>query len=318
VADNIGALSRGILIDPPAAAGTSPPHGTQAGGAAPAPAPAIGGAAPPAPRRARWWVQLLVIGWLCWLYDAISNLAPLRLHAALGNAWAVLHLEQTLHLDPERSLNRWLAARHTLGLLLSDYYDNAHFIVTLALLAWLWWRRAELYRPLRNSLVLVNVLGFLVFWLYPVAPPRMLSGYGFTDVAAARHAFGDWHAGALASHANQLAAMPSLHIAWAVWCALALWQISRRRWVRVLAVLYPCLTAFAVLATGNHFLLDIVAGLAALALAVLAAAAPARIAARWRGLARATARRRPRLVRAPLRPAYRMSQSCYEVQDQVD
>jgi hypothetical protein len=263
-------------------------------------------------------VELLVIGWLCWLYDAITNLAPLRLHTALGNAWAVLHLEQTLHLDPERSLNRWLAARHTLGLLLSDYYDNAHFLVTLALLAWLWWRRADLYRPLRNSLVLVNVLGFLVFWLYPVAPPRMLSSYGFTDVAAARHAFGDWHAGALASHANQLAAMPSLHIAWAAWCALALWQISRRRWVRVLAVLYPCLTAFAVLATGNHFLLDILAGLAALALAVLAAAAPARIAARWRGLARATAGRRQRLVRAPLRSAYRMSQTCYEVQDQVD
>jgi len=265
-------------------------------------------------------VQLLVIGWLCWLYDAITNLAPLRLHAAVGNAWAVLHLEQTLHLDPERSLNRWLAARHTLGLILSDYYDNAHFLVTLALLAWLWWRRAELYRPLRNSLVLVNVLGFLVFWLYPVAPPRMLSSYGFTDVVASRHAFGDWHAGALASHANQLAAMPSLHIAWAAWCALALWQISRRRWVRVLALLYPFLTGFAVLATGNHFLLDILAGLAALALAlaVLAVAAPARIAAGRRRLARAAARRRGRPLRAPLRPAYRMSQSCYEVQDQVD
>ena len=263
-------------------------------------------------------MQLLVIGWLCWLYDAITNLAPLRLHAAVGNAWAVLHLEQTLHLDPERSLNRWLAAHHTLGLLISDYYDNAHFLVTLALLAWLWWRRADLYRPLRNSLVLVNVLGFIVFWLYPVAPPRMLSSYGFTDVAAARHAFGDWHAGALASHANQLAAMPSLHIAWAAWCTLALWQISRRRWVRVLAVLYPCLTAFAVLATGNHFLLDILAGLLALALAVLAVAAPAQIAARWRGLARAAAGRLPSPVRGPPRPAYRMSQTCYEVQDQID
>jgi hypothetical protein len=86
----------------------------------------------------------------------------------------------------------------------------------------------------------------------------------------------------------------------------------------VLAVLYPCLTAFAVLATGNHFLLDILAGLAALALAVLAVAAPAWIAARWRRLSRAAPRRRPGLFRAPLRPAYRMSQTCYEVQDQVD
>ncbi|MHB8234824.1 MAG: phosphatase PAP2 family protein, partial [Solirubrobacteraceae bacterium] len=74
--------------------------------------------------------------------------------------------------------------------------------------------------------------------------------------------------GALASAANQLAAMPSLHMAWAGWCTLALWRGSKRPLVRVLAAIYPCLTAFAVLATGNHFLLDIVAGLVALALAV--------------------------------------------------
>jgi hypothetical protein len=314
--DNIDALSRGILIDPPAAAGTPPPQATQAGGAEHV--PAIGGAVGAPRRRTRWWLELLVIAWLCWVYDAISNLAPLRLHLALANSWGVLHLEQSLHLDPERSLNHWLAARHTLGLLLADYYDNAHFVVTLALLAWLWWRRADSYRPLRNSLVVVNLLGFLVFWLYPVAPPRMLGAYGFTDVVASRHAFGDWHAGALASHANQLAAMPSLHIAWAAWCTLALWQISRRRWVRVLAVLYPCVTAFAVLATGNHFLLDILAGLAALALAVLAVTAPTPVLTRWRGRASGLARRRLRLPRGLPRPAYRMSQTCYEVQDQVD
>ena len=74
-----------------------------------------------------------------------------------------------------------------------------------------------------------------------------------------------WHTGALASQANQLAAMPSLHIAWAVWCTLALWQISARTWVRCLAVLYPCMTALAVLATGNHFVLDLAGGLAAIA-----------------------------------------------------
>ena len=77
-----------------------------------------------------------------------------------------------------------------------------------------------------------------------------------------------WHTGALASQANQLAAMPSLHIAWAVWCTIALWRISKRTWVRALAVVYPCMTALAVLATGNHFLLDIVGGLVAIAAAV--------------------------------------------------
>jgi hypothetical protein len=210
---------------------------------------------------------VLVIVWLSWVYDAITNLAPLRLHAALSHAQSLLRLEQTLHIDPERSLDHWLAGHHTLGLISSDYYDNAHFLVTLGLLGWLWWQRADLYRPLRNSLVLVNVLGFIVFWLYPVAPPRMLKG--FTDVVASSHAFGSWHTGVLASHANQLAAMPSLHMAWAVWCTLALWCISERRWVRALAVLYPCVTTLAVLATGNHFVLDIVGGLVAIAISVL-------------------------------------------------
>ncbi len=218
--------------------------------------------------RPRWWTEVLVIVWLCWVYDAITNFAPLRLHVALNHAESVLALERSLGIDPELGLDRWLAAHHTLGLLVSDYYDNAHFIVTLGLLGWLWWRRADLYRPLRNTLVLVNVIAFAVFWLYPVAPPRMLTGDGFSDVVASTHAFGSWHTGALASSANQLAAMPSLHMAWAAWCAVALWRLSSSIWVRGLALLYPCMTAIAVLATGNHYLLDIFAGLLTLVLAL--------------------------------------------------
>ena len=99
----------------------------------------------------------------------------------------VLHLEQSLHLNPELTLDRWLAHHHTLGAILADYYDNAHWGLTLGLLGWLWWRRGDLYRPLRNSLVLVNVIGFVVFWRCPVAPPRMLSG--FTDVISSAPAY---------------------------------------------------------------------------------------------------------------------------------
>lgn len=220
-------------------------------------------------RRTRWWVEALTIAWLCWLYDAITNFAPLRVHLALAHARQVLNIEQALHIDPEHTLDRWLAAHHTLGLLLSDYYDNAHFIVTLGLLGWLWWRRADVYRPLRNMLVLCNVLAFIVFWRYPLAPPRMLPG--FVDVVASTHAIGSWHTGTLASQANQLAAMPSLHIAWAVWCTLVVWRISTRGWVRALAVAYPFVTAFAVLATGNHYMLDLLGGLATIAAAALIA-----------------------------------------------
>jgi PAP2 superfamily len=227
------------------------------------------GVAGAAARRSHWWREALAIVWLCWLYDAVTNLAPLRLHVALAHAQGLLDVERALHLDPELALDRWLAGHHTLGLVISDYYDNAHFVVTLGLLGWLWWRRADIYRPLRNSLVVVNLLAFLVFWRFPVAPPRMLPG--FTDVVASTHAIGSWHSGALASHANELAAMPSLHIAWAAWCVLAVWRLTTRVWLRALAAAHACATGFAILATGNHFLLDAVAGLAALAVSVLLA-----------------------------------------------
>ncbi len=215
--------------------------------------------------RPRWWVELLIVGWLLWVYDIVNNLAHLRYSLAIAHATSVLHLEQTLHIDPERTLNRWMAHHHTLGAVSSYYYDNAHFVVTFGLLAWLWWRRADIYRPMRSALVLMNVIGLAVFWLYPVAPPRML--VGFSDVVANTGAVGSWHTGPLAHDANQLAAMPSLHMAWAAWCALVIWQLSERVWVRVLAVLYPCVTCLAVLGTGNHFVLDILAGLATAALA---------------------------------------------------
>jgi membrane-associated phospholipid phosphatase len=238
--------------------------------------------------RARWWAELLTIAWLCWLYDAIANLAPVRLHVALAHGAGVLSAEQALHIDPERALDTWLAAHRTVGLIVSDYYDNAHFVITLGLLGLLWWRRADIYRPLRNALVAVNLVGFVVFWLFPVAPPRMLPG--FVDVVAVTGAIGSWHTGSLASHANELAAMPSLHMAWAGWCAVAVWRITRRPLFRGLAIGHVVLTAAAVLATGNHYVLDLVGGLLALVAAFLLAGSAERALAR---------RRTPRLATLP-------------------
>lgn len=229
----------------------------------------------PSPRRSPWWAEALAIFWLLWLYDEVNNLSSLRLPSALAHGASLVHLEQVLHLDPELSLNAWAAAHRAIALPMADFYNGAHFAVTLGLVAWLWWRHPVLYRPLRNSLVLINVLGFLVFWAYPLAPPRMLSGSGFVDVVAVTHAWGSWHSGAVASQANELAAMPSLHVAWAVWSTLAVWQILRgRRW-RVAAIAYPIMVAFVVMATANHYLLDVVAG-------VLTVVAASGLAALWR------------------------------------
>ncbi len=242
--------------------------------------------------RTPLWGEAIVIAWLCWLYDMLTNLAPARRALALAHAQAALHLERALGVDPELSLDRWLAGQHTLALVLSDYYDNAHFVVTLGLLGLLWWRRSDLYPSLRNALVVTNVIAFAVFWLWPLAPPRMLAGSGFSDVVATSHAFGSWHTGSLAADADQYAAMPSLHIAWAAWCLVAIWKLTRRRWLRALGVLHVTVTAFVVLCTGNHFLLDVLAGAATAAIAFAANLA--------------------------LQSRYRMSRTCHEVSRSVD
>ena len=212
-----------------------------------------------------------MIAGLCWVYDWVNNLAAVRRGQAFGHAQSILRAEHRLHLAPELALNGWLAAHHTLGLVVGDYYDFLHFGVTLGLVGLLWWRHPQRYPQLRNTLVAINLIGFVVFWLYPLAPPRMLPGAGFIDVVAVRHAMGAWSSGALATQANELAAMPSLHMAWAVWCALAVGAISPRRWVRLAGWTYAVVTGWVVIATANHYFLDVVAGVAT-ALAAAAAA----------------------------------------------
>lgn len=220
-------------------------------------------------RRSPLWLEAIAIAWLCWLYDIVTNLAPTRRAIAISHAASVLRIERTLGIDPELSLNRWLSGQHALALALSDYYDNAHFVVTLGLLGLLWWRRPDIYPSLRNALVVANLIGFAVFWLWPMAPPRMLPGNVFVDVVATTHAFGSWHTGSLSADADQYAAMPSLHIAWALWCAVVVWRMTPRRWLRALGVAHPVLTGFAVLATGNHFVLDVLAGALTAALSLV-------------------------------------------------
>jgi hypothetical protein len=220
-----------------------------------------------------------VIVWLCWIYDVVNNLAPMRQGLAYTHAREIFDIERFLHLDLEPALDRWLGHHHTLGLIISNYYDNAHFVVTFALVGYLWWKAPAIYRPLRTGLVLINLIGMLVFWTFPTAPPRLYAPQVFSDVVANTHAFGSWHSGTLSSAANQFAAMPSLHMAWACWSALAAWRLLKQRgeqdrpypanltqprlggssWAGLVWV-YPAVTTVAVLATGNHFVLDVIAG----------------------------------------------------------
>jgi diacylglycerol O-acyltransferase len=217
--------------------------------------------------RAPLWFELAVIAWLFWLYDVVNNLAPTRRVLALANARQMISFERTLGIDIELKLNRWLSGHSVLAFIATYDYFFAHVIVTFTMLALLWWRRPALYRRMRTHLVIINLIAFVIFWRYPLAPPRMLPGLGYVDIVAASHAVISWHSGALVHDADQFAAMPSLHIAWAMWSSLAAWRLWRSRIVAAIAVCYPLLTAVTVLSTGNHYVLDVLAGAATMVFA---------------------------------------------------
>src|SRR5216683_1295335 len=194
--------------------------------------------------------------------------------AAVAHAAGLWRAERWLHLDIEPSLNHLAAARPVLAETAGYYYGLAHFIITPLVLAWLWLRRPAAFGPLRSALVLATTAANLVFWTWPVAPPRFAVP-GMTDILARYRILGAGSPHGPDSLVNLYAAMPSLHVAWAAWCAAALVAATRGRW-RHLAWLYPAATTLVVLATANHFLADAAAGLAVTALGLLAARATTR------------------------------------------
>ena len=194
--------------------------------------------------------------------------------AAIAHAAGLWRAERWLHVDIEPSLNHVAAARPVLAETVGYYYGLAHFIVTPLVLAWLWLRRPAAFGPLRSALVLATTGANVVFWAWPAAPPRFAVP-GMTDVLVRYRILGAGDAHGPDSLVNLYGAMPSLHVAWAAWCAAAIVAATRGRW-RHLAWLYPAATTLVVLATANHFLADAASGLAITALGLLAIRATTR------------------------------------------
>lgn len=205
--------------------------------------------------RPVWWTQVLLAVGFAWGYDEIRALHGDVHKAGLAHGLDVLHLDRVLHVDWATPFNAWLVHHDTLADLLAGYYFVMHLGMTSLTLVVLWWHGRR-YRWHRDALLLMSVVGLVVYWLYPVAPPRLLPGFHDTVRQVLPSAY-DLET----SRANLYAAVPSLHIAWAVWVGVALWSVSRRRWVRVVAIAHPALTTATVLATGNHYVADVVSGL---------------------------------------------------------
>ncbi len=183
---------------------------------------------------------------------------------ALPRARWIWHAERLMHLPSEAALQQVLLPHPLLIQAFNLYYLALHFPVLIACLIWLFARHRQYYRRIRTTIVIFTAISLLIQFL-PVAPPRMLPGDHMVDTAIryGQSVYGTGFA------ADQLSAMPSVHVGWAIIVALAVITVCRSRW-RWLALGYPLLTTLVVVVTANHFWLDGIAAAALLGLVLLA------------------------------------------------
>jgi len=193
-----------------------------------------------------------------------------RSHAAAGiaNARGVLGAEGTLGIAWEHGIQDWtLRQPHVVLDIANRVYFSSQFGVSVVFLLWVYARRTEHFARVRNALLGANFASLIVLFVYPVAPPRMLSGSGFVDTLDANAV--SLHSRVIETLNNAYSAMPSLHASYAMVLGITGVALVRSRPLKVLWAFYPLLVFFSVVATANHFVLDLVAGVAVLLTAPL-------------------------------------------------
>jgi hypothetical protein len=214
--------------------------------------------------------QLLI--WFGFLaaYQVARGLADRDPTRAFTNGWRVIGLEQRLAGLGELTLQGWTQSSRVLETLVSWTYWNSEFTVIGLALLWVYFRRNAAFTRFRNTILLANVLGLLGYIFLPTAPPRFFTSIGFTDTLGQ---FGGLNhgSGLVQLAANPYAAMPSLHAADALIVGVILASVVRNPFAKAVWLLWPAWVWFAVMATGNHFWLDVLAGifLALIALAIV-------------------------------------------------
>ncbi|MEY3691600.1 MAG: hypothetical protein RJB57_1256 [Actinomycetota bacterium] len=214
---------------------------------------------------------------------------------AFNNAMKVIRVERAMGLYHEESIQEWFLPYRSFLQALNTFYGTAHFAVTVTVFFVLFKYRKDVFPVFRNALAICTGLALVGFALFPLMPPRLLdapcpgtvpnevtyggaciphetrnyngaTSFGFVDTLDEFGGPWDFSDGAVAQASNQYAAMPSLHIGWASWCAFGMWPLMKRRWTKAAVLLYPALTMFCIVVTGNHFWLDGAGGLLVLGL----------------------------------------------------
>jgi membrane-associated phospholipid phosphatase len=219
-----------------------------------------------------WWarrhglgVELLLVVAVYVAYDTSRGLVAGGARLAVEHGRAIERLEAIAHVDIERGLQHAAAAVPGLLVAFAFGYASLHLLATGATLLWLHRRNADAYVRMRSTVLLASLVSLVGFDLWPTAPPR-LDRLGIADSVTRAGLPMDAHP--LLLLYNPYAAFPSLHEAYAVAVGFALWRYARSRRVRALGIGYPVLVAVEVVATGNHFVLDVLAGAAAVAVSL--------------------------------------------------
>lgn len=210
-------------------------------------------------------VNLGLLALLYVAYSAIRTVTADEWTAAVANAIDVMSFQRLVGLPSELDLQYRLLNRAGLLKAANIYYAGLHFPATGVFLGWIWFRHRDRFEAVRNTLIVTTLAGLVAHLAYPLAPPRMIPG--FVDTAAE---FGpNPYDLAISASANQIAAMPSLHVGWALLVAIGTISIPGPRW-RFLILAHPVITTGVVIVTANHYWMDAIVGALVVVMACVA------------------------------------------------
>jgi membrane-associated phospholipid phosphatase len=219
--------------------------------------------------------QWLLFAAAYYVYRLVRGLVDGHPNVAYQHARDILDLERDLHTFVEKDIQQWAVSNPFLIHAANWLYVNSHFLVTTVFLIWLYTMRNHAYYFVRNMFLVSMVFALAGYVFFPTAPPRFLPEWGFQDTVA--DYFGNAASQTASVLYNPYAAIPSMHVAFALMIAVPAIQLVRGRALKAIWMFYPLLVTFVVVATGNHFWFDAALGaLIAGCSALLAKAAFAR------------------------------------------
>jgi hypothetical protein len=228
--------------------------------------------------------QIVLFGAAYLGYNLVRGLVEGRASAAFQHARDLIQVERTLHLFVEPSVQAWASGSHALMDFSSWLYVYAQTSITVAALIYLYVRHNGSFYFVRNMFAIAMLIALVGYAVFPTAPPRFLPEWGFIDSVSDFTGVHVSHASAsMTALVNPYAAVPSMHVAFALMIGWPLASLSRTRVAGVLWRLYPLLIAFVIVATANHFVLDALLGALTAGMSAVGARRLARIKpAAWR------------------------------------